>query len=389
MNDQRNSLKAGIFMLVSLALIVAILGGIKGIGRFLEPNQSRVVVFALSDDIGGLGAGDDVRLGGARVGVVRRVELPNDGSGVRVEFTIPRRFNLRADAVVEVQSTITGVSVLNISSLGTGAELTPKDVLKGRPGSLSSALAAIGRLAPEAHGLVQDVRGTTVPKVNHAIDNANELITKVKDHVDPAVAKYHAVADKGTEALGNISDLFGDTKVDFRTAVANVAGATGTLKEKLPSVMDKTDSALGSLNKALESTLVALEDIKVVASNTRGLTGTARELIQGNRSKIDAFITAIKSTGDNVNAAIADLRRSPWRLLYKPGPEEAGNLNLFDTARRFAEGANDLNDAATALRDALQTPGTPPQKIETLLKELESTFQEFNRVEEELWKKVR
>jgi hypothetical protein len=31
------------------------------------------------------------------------------------------------------------------------------------------------------------------------------------------------------------------------------------------------------------------------------------------------------------------------------------NLNLYDSARQFADGAGSLNDAALALRDALAT----------------------------------
>jgi hypothetical protein len=76
-------------------------------------------------------------------------------------------------------------------------------------------------------------------------------------------------------------------------------------------------------------------------------------------------------------------------LLYKPRPGEVANLNLFDAARDFAEGANDMSDAATALRDALKDPKADPEMIQKLITQLDSNFSRFQKVEDELWKRVK
>ena len=65
------------------------------------------------------------------------------------------------------------------------------------------------------------------------------------------------------------------------------------------------------------------------------------------------------------------------------------NLNLFDAARAFAEGANEMSDAATALRDALSDPAAKPELIENLVQQLDKSFGEFKTVEDELWQRVR
>ena len=44
-----------------------------------------------------------------------------------------------------------------------------------------------------------------------------------------------------------------------------------------------------------------------------------REVVSGNRSKLDQMIASLKTTGDNLKAASSEIRRSPWRLPYKPG----------------------------------------------------------------------
>src|SRR2546423_14391728 len=80
MPKDRNAFLAGLFMLVSIALIIATVIGIKGAGRLTDPTDVRTVRFALGDNIGGLRVGDDVRVGGLKVGVVKDVKFePSQG----------------------------------------------------------------------------------------------------------------------------------------------------------------------------------------------------------------------------------------------------------------------------------------------------------------------
>jgi len=88
MAKERNNLKAGIFIIITICLGIGVVVGIKGVGRFLEPMQFANVSFKLSDDVGGLAPGDEVRIGGAKVGVVRSIELkdpnsPQPGTSIR------------------------------------------------------------------------------------------------------------------------------------------------------------------------------------------------------------------------------------------------------------------------------------------------------------------
>lgn len=410
MNNERNALKAGTFIIVSIGLIIAIIVGIKGIGRFLEPMQYATASFALTDDIGGLSAGDEVRIGGAKVGVVRGVEFvassdDPQSSKILVSFTLPKRFIVKQDAVIGIQSTVTGVSVLNFTSLGKGQPLAGQ-TLVGRP----SPLNALFDSAPDISAIIRDARTVTMPKVNSAIDkagiamdkandaiatykqtgeSATELIKTVRGKVDPIIERYMVVTETAKGMLQNVSDVFGDTKTDFRTTVANLRDATNTVKQTLPGVMQKVDGMLTKITLAIESTNQALDDVKAIASNAKDASAGARALLVTNRGKIDNMISALKTTGDNLKAATAEVRRSPWRLLYKPAPNEMANLNLYDAARQFAEGANDLNDAATALRDALKDPDVKQTDVEKLVEKLDTSFGNFGQIEKQLWSQVK
>jgi ABC-type transporter Mla subunit MlaD len=386
--NDRNAFKAGLFIIISIVLIVALILGIKGISRFVVPSQDRMVRFALSDDIGGLSPGDDVRIGGAKVGVVRSIDIDTGDEGkssrpgIVIEFAMPQRYVVRENAEISVQSTVTGVSVLNFASLGEGPAIPLSDVLIGRPGGLSSLIASAGEIGPEVLSVIKEVRGTTLPKVNTAVDSTNALIRHVDSKVDP-------ITQQGSNALDEVSSLFGDSKADFRGTIANLNALTASIRQKLPAILDQTHGLLANVNTAVERTNDALIDIKSVAANSRDISASARQILLGNRGKIEAMITSLRDTGENLKNASAEISRSPWRLLYHPSPGEMANLNLYDSARQFADGANSLSDAATSLRDAIQSKADDPQQLKALQQKLDDSFAHFTEVENQLWSRVK
>src|SRR5207247_2285066 len=120
MAKERNAFKAGLFIVVSIALIITVIVAIKGVGRLIEPHQVRAATFTLGDDVSGLRIGDDVRVGGLKVGLVRSltIETASDKSDkeptrIIVSFHMPRRLVLREGARLGVQNTITGAAWLN------------------------------------------------------------------------------------------------------------------------------------------------------------------------------------------------------------------------------------------------------------------------------------
>jgi ABC-type transporter Mla subunit MlaD len=389
MTKQRNALRAGIFILASIAGVIAIIIGIAGLENFTSRWNTHTVRFKLSDDIGGLAPGDPVRLGGYKVGVVDSIQIEDleavDQGGepsIVVRFTMPEKYVLRTDAQVAIQETVTGSTWLNMSSLGAGEPLAEGIALPGGPSTTTRLLRTLEKVAPEVQGLIVDVRTKTLPEIN-------ATVTKVKDNIDPVVGKYMALSDRASETMVEMRDILGDTKGDIRKTMSNLSAATGTVKDKLPGILDKLDVTLASTNNAIDKAIVVLEDLKPTMANARDITDSIRSIVVGNRGKIEDMIASLKATGDNLKNATAEIRRSPWRLLYKPRPNEMANLNLYDAARQFSQGASDLNDAATSLRDALNRHDLTEEELQSLLKQLDGTFEHFNEVENDLWQKVK
>jgi phospholipid/cholesterol/gamma-HCH transport system substrate-binding protein len=394
--SDRNAFKAGLFIVISLVLILAIIVGIKGVGRILEPQQVRTATFTLADDLGGLRVGDDVRVGGLKVGIVRRLEIEPATQGgkdqqprIVVTFHMPERIVLRQGARVGVQQTVTGSAWLNFDDIGAGEPMAADAPLTGRAGAMTQILATVSELGPELKQIARDIRTVTLPKVNTTVDNASGLMADARGDLKTALERYNTATTRLTEALTHLRDILGDGKTDIRTTIANLKDVTTTAKDKLPPVMDKLDTVLGKVSGSLDTVQAALKDVNATAENAKHLSGDIRSILARNRSRIDELVQSAKEAGDNLKFATAEIRRSPWRLLYKPRPGEVANLNLFDAARDFAEGANDMSDAATALRDALNDPKADKELIEKLVGQLDESFGQFHKVEDELWKRVR
>jgi ABC-type transporter Mla subunit MlaD len=386
MNTARNELKAGAFIMIAAALAVVVIVWIRGAS--VGPAQVRTVAFHLADDIGGLRVGDDVRLGGFKVGIVRDIQA--DGLGgpnprLLVRFSMPGSYPMHRNAAVGVQTGLTGVTNLNIESIGTGEPLPEGETLAGQADPKTALFASLGKISPHLESTMTQIDTQTVPKVNQAVDSAKTLLAHANAKVDPIVDRYNQVATNANAAMGQVNDLLGDTKPDIRGTMKNLNSVTGTIKDKLPGLVDRVNGLITKVDGSLSTAQAALADVQQTAANAKDITGSLRSVIVDNHGKFEGMIASLKTTSDNLKEASIEIRHSPWRLLYKPTPEESANLNLYDSAREFADGAQSLSDAATSLRDTLHDPKADPATIQKKVSDLDLTFSHFHQVETKLW----
>jgi hypothetical protein len=286
--------------------------------------------------------------------------------------------------------------VLNVTDFGKGNPVGDGVAVTGQPDPKSVLFNGLGDVTPRLQATVAKLQTETVPKVNDTVDaiakaanTATETIAHARTKIDPGFDKYAKVTDTAGETMVHVRDLVGDSKPDLRGTFANLNAVTGTVKEKLPETMDKLNGVLTRVNDSVMKLQTSLDDVKATVANTKDVSATARSVLVGNRSRIDSMVASLKTTGDNLKAASSEIRRSPWRLLYKPNKGEMANLNLYDAARQFAEGANDMNDAAAALRDALASKELDGKQIRSLVERLDKTFVGFQQVEKTLWERVK
>ena len=215
----------------------------------------------------------------------------------------------------------------------------------------------LGELMPPLRETVAQVNEKTLPAVNadlakfgatadsltHIAGSGNDLVTHLNGSIDPLINHVSTVAK---DASSTLQEIKGVAQHADTTIIPNVAAVTGTLKDKLPGIMDQASTLLAQGTKSLQDASGALAEAKATFSNTHMMMGTANDVVTGNKSKLEGIITSLKSTSDNLKNASVEIRHSPWRLIYKPGADEMGNLNIYDAARQFSDGAGALKDSA-------------------------------------------
>ena len=95
----------------------------------------------------------------------------------------------------------------------------------------------------------------------------------------------------------------------------------------------------------------------------------------------------------NLKLTTQEVRRAPWKLLYKPKPREYKIQALVDSAGAFAAGAESLDSTAVRLKKLADEYDDQDQidreKIESMVLELQASFEEFQEAERIFWEKLK
>ena len=69
---------------------------------------------------------------------------------------------------------------------------------------------------------------------------------------------------------------------------------------------------------------------------------------------VRAMLSDLRQSATQVKLATMEVRRSPWKLLYRPSGDELARENLYEAARAFAVASADLRVAGETLRATMK-----------------------------------
>lgn len=129
-----------------------------------------------------------------------------------------------------------------------------------------------------------------------------------------------------------------------------------------------------------------------IMNNFAVITESLKQLVVTNSENINELIDNMVSVSANLNAASKEIRRNPWKLLYKPDDKMVKSTNIYDAARSFDDAATRLNTVATKLKALQQLDADDPQaqeQIKLMQEELQKTFEKFQSMEQVFWKELK
>ncbi len=262
MSQSSQSTKVGLFVFVSLLLLVGlILGFSKGLSLF-RPTYALNLQTA---NVGGIKEQAQVLVGGLRVGAVSQLMLGTDGKTVMLKLRVDRRYPLREDArfVIE-QSGFLGDQHVAIY-----------------PNSVTSPLLADGAV----------VRCEEPFNLQEAARAATSFITRVEQ-----------TAQEIREAVRRIDQtVLNDANL---AAISQSMSNLHLLSVKALGVVDRVDTLVVSNTQPVS---LAISNLLLFAHSMERLGGTLNATVAENRTQLNLTLEHAQSATRSVDALTRDL----------------------------------------------------------------------------------
>ena len=321
MNSRREQVWVGLFVLVAMAVLIAVVVSVSG--AFATKGIEHRTYFRWA---AGMAAGAPVRYGGLLVGRLEKLRVdPKDSTRIEIDFRI------EPDVPVKTDSTA------KISALGALGE----SYLEITTGSRAAPLAAPGSVIPSKETVaitdLGDMIGGMVPSVNDVLQALNDRLGEIKVTIAQANDLLNEQNRKNISAsLANVNEMLTEERPKVAATLDNVQDATGRLKPILNNVQtasDKISPMLDDLKGTIKQANDALAhidaimaenrpDIRAVMAQIQKTLGTANDTVDllkktldRNTDNIDDVLVNIREATDNMQQLTDALKRNPSLLI--------------------------------------------------------------------------
>ncbi len=419
MRGARNNVLAGGLVLAAIVATVIVVILLGGATEYIGQRSYRVE-FSLADGVAGLERGSKVRIGGLNVGAVKTVqhELSPAGDIERAIVTIgiKNSITLRRDAVAYLQLPLLGSSgVLNFPSLGSGEALKDNELIQGRiaaPGILASAgygdeeaqrlkniMAKASSVADRFEKISAEVENSIVPDVKTVVSDVRANWTKENgwsSRVESITKNADEMVAKGPKLAADLEARLDQVKQTLETAQGYLDENRENVKATLAnarSVTEKGDAFMNRLNNELvDSAKGFLEQGREAFAKGEEALGKLESFISEEKPGLRTTLANLRLSSDQLRDTLLEVRRSPWRLLYRPDKRELEYELLYDSARSYAGAVTELRAATDALNAVASLPeqdrAERRETIRRLIDEMEAAIKRVGGAEEAFLKEL-
>lgn len=383
----------------SLVIVVLLAGAWERFGK-----RAYSVRFALTEGVTGLEPGSKIYVGGQLVGVVTKQVFTRKGedevTGILVTINVEPDVVLHEGAVAQlVMPLLGGSSTINFPSIGSGRELTEADEIDGQiapPGLLAQAgygpeqatqlqrimqraddiTAKIQAMSGDAQIMLTDAK-TVVGEVRERSPEWLNRVDSITKNIDETVERGPEIAKSLEARLETIRQVIEENRENLKDSLASTKSVTA----KADTLMDRVNNELVDLTKGF------LEEGRTALTGAGEAIENVRVLLAEETPNIRRTTANFRLASDQLTAMMNEVRRSPWRLLYRPDKREMEFELLYDSARTYAGAVSDLR-ATTETIEALSAAPADKAALNTMLEELQASFERYKSAEAEFLRQI-
>ena len=310
MENKRLEWKVGLFVLIGLVLLAALLIQFsKGTTLFRQTYQLQLH----ADNVGGLKRRASVLLAGVQVGSVSEIKLAPDGKSVTIFLKIYAGTTIYSDALFVIeQSGFLGDQYVAVEpGLNQGAVLT-----NNAPVSCEKPFD-IQQVARNAAGFIERIDGTA-QRLNEAIADVRRLVLNehTLSNLSVSVGTLRLASEHALTTVDNVNTLIQTNRAAVTEALSNVvyfSGQINSFADKFDGVLTTNSAELTAAMKNISASSAALKNILDDAQSGRGLVGSIL--------KNDVLSSNVTAIAENLSVTTSNLNRlGIWRVLFPTPP---------------------------------------------------------------------
>lgn len=297
MDYQKNEVKAGLFILLSLALLFGFLFIIMGIGNWGDKALYR----ARFQYVGGVEPGSEVRFAGLLVGQVKKVQLVGkEYAGAEIVLEVQKGTPIRQDS----KAFLTTVGIMGSFYV----EITP--------GTPESKLLEPGSL----------IKSEQVTSYAQMADEASDMIAQITELSDRLSSLFSRDNRENlARTLKSVRNVAEMTEKDLKytlSSVHNLSTRTENILSNLDNMLIKNDSAL---TQSVTKLNVLLEQSGKTVEHVNELLYDFDYGISAHETEFEQIIDNLDSMTRNLVEFSNTIKERPWSALRKEYPPERKN----------------------------------------------------------------
>jgi len=282
MNSKRQEVWVGTFLLVAMAVLVAVVLMVSGALRGQGSMYRSYFKYAA-----GVGQGIPVRYGGLLAGKVQTVQVDHRNSTrIEIDFRVNRDVPVKTDSIAKITTLgPLGESYLELSTGTRDAPLAPNgSVLESRE---TLAIADLG-----------DMIAGLAPVAEQTLRQMNDRLGELKTTIASA---NDLLGDKNRQNIGaslsNLNAMLADTRPKISATLSNVQEAS-----------DRFPQLSKNMLAASERMTPLLEDLKGTVKDAREALAHVDAIVGENRSDLRATMQELRKTMETASQAVDLLR---------------------------------------------------------------------------------
>jgi len=321
MDKARLEIKVGVFVLVSLLLLAALLVSFsKGVTRFARTYDLKL----RTTDVGGIKRGASVLMAGYPIGNVNRLTLSSNGESVVLTLQIKQEHSIRTNAVFVIEQS--GFLGDQFVAIYPDTNHTARFFNPGEEATCPPPFN-LQQTARDASGFIRRI-DETARKLDAAIADIRRLVLNEETlvQVSNTLSNLRVASGRAVTVIDNINTLVDTNAPIISESVSNVAYFSDQLSQFSGSLNTLLATNADEISAALKSVETSAAVLRQLLEDVRAGKGTAGRLLGDEQMAAN-----VAQIAQNLSVTSSNLNRfGLWRILWKP--------KVAETNRPPAEG---------------------------------------------------